>query len=135
MYLTHIRIAIRSDGDLTRAILTVQQEAEKYGFDSASISKLATALSELTRNILKYAGHGAVSIRILEDSDAGGMEIEARDRGPGIADIDAALQDHVSTGRTLGLGLPGVKRMMDDFTIKSERGHGTCVTVRKWRRP
>ena len=95
---------------------------------------IVTAVSELARNIIKYATRGEVSIdRIVKDFHVG-IEIVARDRGPGISDIEQAIADNYSSGGTLGLGLPGVRRMMDEFEIQSAEGKGTMVRIRKWRR-
>jgi serine/threonine-protein kinase RsbT len=94
---------------------------------------ISTAASELARNIVKYAGSGEIVIRCVDDGLRDGLEIEARDQGPGIKDIEIAMQDHVSGSGTLGLGLPGVRRMMDDFRIDSEPGKGTTVVTTKWR--
>ncbi|MEN8711351.1 MAG: anti-sigma regulatory factor [Arenicellales bacterium] len=93
---------------------------------------VATAVSELARNIYLYAMKGEVTIRVLERETNKGIEIVAEDNGPGIADIGAAMKDHFSTSYGLGLGLPGVKRLMDEFGIDTKRGVGTKITVRKW---
>jgi serine/threonine-protein kinase RsbT len=93
---------------------------------------IATAVSELVRNIIKYAGSGEIRLRRVKKMGARGIEIEALDNGPGIADCEAAMQDHYSSSGTLGLGLPAVKRMMDDFSLESTPGEGTRVTARKW---
>ncbi len=90
-----------------------------------------TTVSELARNILKYAGRGTIRLSCYGELGTEGIEIQAEDRGPGIADVEAAMRDHYSTSGTLGLGLPGVRRMMDSFTIDSAPGRGTRVTVRK----
>lgn len=127
------RVWIHRDADLARAIVEARRHAMESGFAPAQVSQICTALSELGRNILKYADRGSVALRRVEEGGAVGLEIEALDRGPGIDDIETALRDHVSTGGTLGLGLPGVRRMMDDFEIESTPGRGTRVVVRKWR--
>ena len=93
---------------------------------------IATAVSELVRNILKYAGTGEIRLRHVKRMGQRGIEIEAIDQGPGIANCEAAMCDHYSSGGTLGLGLPGVKRMMDEFSLESTPGEGTRVTARKW---
>ena len=93
---------------------------------------IATTVSELARNILKYAGSGEICLRRVKKIGGRGIEIEATDRGPGIEDCDVAMQDHFSTSGTLGLGLPAVKRMMDEFSLESTPGEGTRVTARKW---
>jgi serine/threonine-protein kinase RsbT len=94
---------------------------------------LVTTVSELGTNIIKYAGQGEIAIQPIEQDNKKGILIRATDQGPGIEDVLAAMQDHHSTGGTLGLGLPGVKRMMDEFEIRSEPKHGTVVTVKKWK--
>ncbi|MHC5023936.1 MAG: ATP-binding SpoIIE family protein phosphatase [Planctomycetota bacterium] len=127
------RIHVRSEGDITRAIVETSQVARSLGFDAPAVNKIATATSELARNIIKYAGTGEILIRQAGNGGGIGIEIAARDRGPGIADVDTAMQDHYSSSGTLGLGLPGVRRMMDDFEIETEVDRGTTVTIRAWR--
>ena len=131
------RISIDSEPDATRAVMQTRRSAAQAGFDPAKVSMLGTVASELVRNILKYAGSGELIVRTFDAGARTSVEIIARDRGPGIDDVARAMQDHVSTGGTLGLGLPGVKRMMDSFHIESRPGEGTTVTVSKWmlRRP
>jgi serine/threonine-protein kinase RsbT len=124
------RIRVESDTDLNYAVLEARQQAAAMGFDAATCAKLATVVSELGRNILKYADRGEVSIEKTADEPPS-LEIVARDRGPGIEDVDQAMADHFSTSGTLGLGLPGVRRMVDDFEITSVLGQGTEVLVRK----
>jgi len=100
------------------------------------LAMIATVASELGRNILKYGGgRGHLLVTWLEDATGSGVEIKAVDQGPGFLDIDAALQDHYSTGGTLGLGLPGTARIMDTLEIESQPGWGAIVTARKWVRP
>ena len=93
---------------------------------------IKTVASELAYNILKYAKQGTVQVRRVQLNHQKGVEIKASDHGPGIKDIEMAMEDHYSSGKTLGLGLPGVKRLMDDFEIESELGKGTTVIARKW---
>jgi serine/threonine-protein kinase RsbT len=126
------RLAVRTEMDLTRAILRARNVAAEAGFDEAACRMISTAVSELARNILKYAREGLVTIRLLEKDSRLLVEIVVRDDGPGIADVERAMQDNSSTGGTLGLGLPGVRRMMDEFEIDSALGRGTCVKIRKW---
>jgi len=128
-----MRARIRSDIDLARALMLVRRYAEATGFSEIPVAQLCTAASELGRNILKYAGSGTLKVKTVHEAKGTGIELEVKDQGPGIEDVEAALQDHMSTGGTLGLGLPGVKRMMDTFHIESKRGQGTRVVVRKWR--
>lgn len=128
-----IRLRIAAEHDVARSLLEAGKYAEALGLDEQAKRKVVTAVSEIVRNIIKYAGSGEISIRAIEDGPRIGMEVEARDRGPGIVDLDEAMQDHYSSGGTLGLGLPGVKRMMDQLEIDTAPGKGTRVTIRKWR--
>ena len=123
---------IHSETDLRRVVLEATRYSQDAGFDETPSRMIATAVSELARNILKYAGSGECCLRQVQGADGRGIEVEVSDHGPGIPDVDAAMRDHVSTGGTLGLGLPGVKRMMDEFDLRSAPGEGTTVTVRKW---
>ncbi len=123
---------IRTETDASRTVLEATLYSREAGFDETPSHMIATAVSELVRNILKYAGNGEIRLRRIREPSRRGIEIEALDRGPGIADCEAAMQDHVSSGGTLGLGLPGVRRMMDEFSLQSTLGEGTRVTARKW---
>jgi serine/threonine-protein kinase RsbT len=126
------RITIRGDSDVARAIVHANRMSKTARFHPVDQSRIATAVSELARNILKYAGHGEVRLRQILERGRHGMEIVAEDKGPGIPDKESALADHFSSSGTLGLGLPGVRRMMDEFALESETGQGTRVTVKKW---
>ena len=128
------RVAIHTEPDATRAVMQTRRSALAAGFDATRASMLGTAASELVRNILKYAGSGELIIRVIDEQDRLGLELTAVDHGPGIADVAEAMKDHVSTGGTLGLGLPGVRRMMDDMTVDSVVGEGTTVSARMWLR-
>jgi serine/threonine-protein kinase RsbT len=123
---------IRTEIDASHAVLGSTVYAREAGFDETPSRLIGTAVSELVRNILKYAGTGEIRLRQVKEPGARGIEIEAIDHGPGIADCEAAMNDHFSSGGTLGLGLPGVKRMMDEFSLESTPGEGTRVTARKW---
>ena len=127
-----IRCKVESEIDVRRAVLESTRSAQLAGFDEGPSRMIATAVSELVRNILKYAGSGEFRLRRIEGPGRRGIEIEVSDNGPGIPDLDAAMSDHYSSSGTLGLGLPGVKRMMDEFSIESSPGQGTRVTARKW---
>jgi len=127
-----LRRTIRAETDAGRVALEATQYSQAAGFDETPSRMIATAVSELVRNILKYAGSGEIRLRQVKEKGGRGIEIEAVDRGPGIADCEAAMRDHFSTGGTLGLGLPGVERMMDEFSLESTPGEGTRVTARKW---
>jgi serine/threonine-protein kinase RsbT len=123
---------IRSESDASRTVLESTLYSREAGFGDAPSQMIATAVSELVRNILKYAGSGELHLRRVKKPGGHGIEIEALDNGPGIEDCDKAMQDHYSSGGTLGLGLPAVKRMMDEFSLESTPGEGTRVTARKW---
>jgi len=108
--------------------------AAEAGFTGSELTVIATAISEVARNIVNYAQTGEICIQQVKSGKQIGLLIVASDRGPGIADVALALQDGYSTSNGLGLGLPGVKRLMDEFEIVSEVGVGTTVTMRKWKR-
>ena len=128
----NLRLPIRTDSEASRAALQATAYLRAEGLEHVTSQMIATAVSELARNIVKYAGTGEIWVRRIEGERGRGIEVEAVDEGPGIEDPEAALRDHVSTGGTLGLGLPGVRRLMDEFTLESVPGQGTRVTARKW---
>jgi len=129
------RIApIRSDLDIVTARVEGRELAKELGFGVIDQARIATAISELTRNIVQYAERGESIMRPIEKGGRVGIEIICRDQGPGIPDIELAMQDGYSTSMSLGMGMPGAKRLMDDFEIESEVGVGTTVIVRKWLR-
>jgi serine/threonine-protein kinase RsbT len=132
--LQDIVVAIRSDGDIVAARQQGRSLATAIGFAATDATLIATAISELARNIVLYAGHGEVMMNSVEIPQKKGIVICARDRGPGIRSIEDALRDGYSTSGGLGLGLPGVKRLMDEFAIESALGQGTMVTVKKWHK-
>jgi serine/threonine-protein kinase RsbT len=127
------RVSIKSDHDIIRARQKGRELAAEIGFSSTDSTLIATSISELSRNIILYAKRGEIDIRTLTEGERTGILVIATDNGPGIPDIRLALQDGYSTSHSLGLGLPGVKRLMDDFQIVSN-GRGTTVTVKKWKR-
>ena len=127
-----IRVPIRVDGDIVTARQQGRALAEKVGFNGSDLTCIATAISELSRNILRYAGSGEVILRPAQVGSKQGIVVIARDEGPGIPDIDLALQDGFSTSSSLGLGLPGTRRLMDELEIDSFIGRGTTVTAKKW---
>lgn len=129
-----IRVLVRSDTDIVIARQKGRELANALGFSVGDATLVATAISELARNIVLYAGRGEIVLRRLEPGSKVGLSVVAVDEGPGIPDIAHAMQDGYSTSGRLGIGLPGVKRLMDEFEIVSEPGKGTCVTVRKWLR-
>jgi serine/threonine-protein kinase RsbT len=128
----YLQRPIHSETDASRAVLEATLFAREAGFDETASRMIATSASELVRNILKYAGSGVLHLRRLRRDGGPGMEIEALDHGPGIVDCDQAMQDHFSSSGTLGMGLPAVRRMMDDFELHSTPGEGTRVVARKW---
>jgi serine/threonine-protein kinase RsbT len=128
------RVPISSGADIVTARLEGRQLAAVAGFNGSDLTVIATAISEVARNIVEYARKGEVILRVVQDGNRKGLRVEARDEGPGIANIDLALQDGYSTGRGLGLGLPGTRRLMDDFQIESKAGEGTTVVTTKWIR-
>lgn len=127
-----IVVPIRSAADLVAARQMGRSLAARFGFTGSDLTVVATAISELARNILEYATTGEILLKLVEKGGRYGIAIAASDEGPGIPDLARALQDGYSTGKGLGLGLPGARRLMDEFEIVSEVGRGTTVTVRKW---
>jgi serine/threonine-protein kinase RsbT len=127
-------VPIRADTDVLNARQEARRLASGLRFSASELTLIATAISEVARNIVAYAGTGEIVLRIAERGGRRGLMVIARDRGPGIADIEQAMQDGYSTSRGLGLGLPGSKRLMDEFAIVSEPGKGTEVTMVKWER-
>lgn len=125
------RIQLSQEIDLQTATIRCRQFALNAGLDPIATQKLATAVSELTRNIYKYAGcQGWVDLVLIDQAPKGYVQIDVIDRGPGIDDLDQAMSDHYSSSGTLGLGLPGVRRLVDHFEIQSAPGQGTRVSVR-----
>jgi serine/threonine-protein kinase RsbT len=128
-----IRVAINSDQDIVSARQKGRVMANELGFSSGDATLIATAISELARNIVSYAGKGQITLKVVNGLNRQGISVIASDDGPGITDIRQALRDGYSTSGSLGLGLPGVRRLMDEFEISSQAGQGTTVTVKKWR--
>lgn len=127
-------VPISSDLDIVAARQNARSMAAKLGFAPIDQTLIATAISELARNIVRYAQHGEILLKVIEakNSSRGGLMVVARDEGPGILNTQQALEDGYSTSGSLGLGLPGAKRLMDEFEISSAVGKGTTVTVKKW---
>ena len=124
---------IRSDLDIVIARTLARDTAKSLGFGAIDQARIATAVSELARNIFLYAGTGTVTVREVERNGRKGVEVICEDQGPGIANIDLVMQDGYSTSRGMGMGLPGAKRLMDEFDIRSQEGVGTTIICRKWR--
>jgi serine/threonine-protein kinase RsbT len=127
-----ICVPLETDAHVASARQKGRLLATRLGFSSSDATIIATAISELARNILLYAREGRIQIQPVERGPRRGLIVVASDHGPGIADVQRALQDGFSTSGRLGLGLPGVKRLMDEFEIESCATNGTTVTVKKW---
>lgn len=132
--MTERRIALHESWDKDTAVIEARELAAGAGFNPANQMLIATVASELSTNILRYAGSGELLLSVVRDDARIGIEVRAIDSGAGIEDIDQALQDDfTTTPGSLGLGLPSVRRIMDDFEIESRRGEGTRILARKWR--
>ena len=130
-------LPIRDEADIINARQRARDVAKRLGFGMVDQSRIATAVSELTRNVLRYAtdGRGEVAIRPQSQTARGtGLEIVVSDQGPGIPDIEQAMREGFTSGPGMGMGLPGTKRLMDEMEIETAPGRGTVVTIRKWRR-
>ncbi len=123
---------ISAEGDLVTARRLVREAAVALGFGLIDVTRIVTAASELTRNIYHYAGSGTMRWHALAKDGRPGLELIFQDNGPGIADVARAMEPGFSTGKGLGLGLPGAKRLMDEMTVESKPGEGTTVQVRRW---
>jgi serine/threonine-protein kinase RsbT len=129
------RIAIESDNDVVTARQRARELAAKVDLTSTDQTLLATAISEVARNITTYATRGEVLLSIVRDNGGReGIRVVARDDGPGIEDLDLAMQDGYTSGGGLGLGLPGARRLVDEFDIETAPSAGTTVTLVKWSR-
>jgi serine/threonine-protein kinase RsbT len=131
---TELRIPIGADQDIVAARQLGRRLAAKLDFSPSDLTVIAAAISEIARNIVEYAGRGELHLQLIDSRGRRGITVVARDDGPGIPDISLALQDGYSTSGSLGLGLPGARRLMDEFEIVSAPGRGTVVTMRKWAR-
>jgi serine/threonine-protein kinase RsbT len=129
-----VRVPVQSDVDIVAARQKGRALATRLGFSSSDATIVATAISELARNIVLYAKRGEIALTATSNGEHPGLIIVACDEGEGIPDVRQALQDGYSTSGRMGVGLPGVRRLMDDFEISSVVGKGTVVTVKKWGR-
>jgi len=127
------RVSVTTDADVVVARQEGRRVAARAGFTATELAVIATAISEIARNIVKFAKRGEVVVTVVSENERTGVTVVARDVGPGIPDVDRAVQDGYSTYGGLGLGLPGARRLMDEFEIVSEVGNGTTVTMTKWR--
>jgi len=129
-----IRVPIASEADVVTARQQGRALAAELGFSSGDLTLIATAISEVARNIVAYAKRGEIVLSHTNRDSRRGIVVVARDEGPGIPDIARAMQDGYSTSHGLGLGLPGAKRLMDEFDIASQVGKGTTIVMKKWAR-
>jgi len=127
-----ILVHVSSDSDVVAAREKGRELSARLGFSSIDLTLIVTAISEVARNILLYAHEGDIVLRLDNNDGHRGIVVEARDEGPGIPDLDLAMRDSYSTGNGLGLGLPGARRLMDEFEIQSELSKGTIVVMKKW---
>lgn len=127
-------IKVKQDTDIVLACQKGRSLAAQADLSGDEQTLVAIAIAEVARNILQHAGHGEITLELVQKDNKYGVSIVAHDNGPGIPDVGKALQDGYSTGHGLGMGLPGAKRLMDDFGITSQVGRGTTVTMRKWKR-
>ncbi|MDQ3542930.1 MAG: anti-sigma regulatory factor [Actinomycetota bacterium] len=129
------RLPVRVDADIVAARQRGREVAVEAGFSATEATVIATAISEIARNIVRFARAGEITMTRVSDGDTAGVMIVARDAGPGIEDIDLAMTAGYTTYNGRGLGLPGSRRLMDEFEVISEVGRGTTVTMTKWHRP
>lgn len=132
--MAEVLVPIAHEMDIVTARQKGRELAAGSGFPNTEQTLIATAISELARNIVVYARRGEIILAPLESRGRRGILVVARDDGPGIPDIDLAMRDGYSTGRSLGMGLPGTRRLMDEFELTSTLGQGTTVTLKKWVR-
>ena len=125
-------VNINNPDDIVDARKAGHELALELGFTLTDVTMIATAISEIARNITSYAGRGAVRVMVQEREGRKALVVRAEDEGPGIADIERAFEDGYSTGRGLGLGLPGARRLMDRLVIESTLGRGTVIEMWKW---
>lgn len=126
-------ISIRADSDIIAARMTARDLARSMGFSAIDQARIATATSELARNILLYASEGIVTVCQLRDDERFGIELVFEDQGPGIGDVDHLFEDESTTTHPIGMGLRGTRRLMDEMTVETVVGSGTKITCRKWR--
>ncbi|HEX2286729.1 MAG TPA: anti-sigma regulatory factor [Mycobacterium sp.] len=129
---TDVVVEVTNSDDIVTARQAGHELARQLGFSLTDVTMIATAISEIARNITGYAGRGEVRLGVQHRDGRRALVVRAEDDGPGIADVDRALDDGYSTGRGLGLGLPGARRLMDGLKVESEPGKGTVVEMWKW---
>jgi len=131
--LKQARFALKSDVDVVAARRGVSDWAKEIGLSVLDRTRVVTAASELARNTVVYGRGGVMSLEVVRDRTREGLRLTFEDQGPGIEDIERALQDGYSTGKSMGIGLPGARRLVNEFAVTSAVGVGTCVTVVRWK--
>lgn len=126
-------LSVKTESDIVEARLRVKQHAGRVGLDITDDTKLVTAVSEIARNMVLYGGGGTMLIEEVIERGRRGLRVTFEDQGPGIPDLERAMGDGYTTGGGLGLGLPGSKRLVHEFNIKSEAGKGTRVEMTTWK--
>jgi serine/threonine-protein kinase RsbT len=129
-----VRVRIATDDDIVTARQEGRRLSSELGFSNTDLTLIATAISEVARNIRLYAEQGDVQLQLVRERGRDGILVVARDKGPGILDVERAMQDGYSSGGGSGLGLPGARRLMDEFEIRSKPGKGVTVAMKKWTR-
>lgn len=127
-------VNINTEWDIVAARQLGRNEAKESGFGAVDQARITTAISELARNIYLYAGKGKIEIKRLSENNHFGIMVIASDEGPGISDMRKVMEDGYTTSGGLGAGMPGVRRLMDEFKLESELGKGTIITTTKWLR-
>lgn len=127
-----LTIKVSTDADVVRARQAARELVNGLGFSLTDLTRIATAISEVGRNIITFAGQGKVILTLELSGSRPALVVQAIDEGPGIEDLREAMKDGYATGEGLGLGLPGARRLMDEFAISSEAGRGTQVTMKKF---
>jgi serine/threonine-protein kinase RsbT len=129
-----VTVPIGHEADIVTARQRGRDLAARGGFSTTEQTLIATAISEVARNIVEHADRGEIVLSPIEQEGRRGLMVVARDSGPGIGDLELAMRDGYSTVNSLGMGLPGAKRLMDEFAVSSAPGEGTTVTMKKWTR-
>jgi serine/threonine-protein kinase RsbT len=132
--MTACEVPIKTEQDIVLTRRTVREAANALGFGLTDVTRIVTAASELARNVVRYAGEGVMHMQPLQAGDRRGIELVFVDWGPGIADIEQAMEAGYTTSAGLGMGLPGARRLVDELEMQSAVGAGTTVTLRKWLR-
>lgn len=127
------QMSVQKDQDLVSVRACGRKMAAALGFSKKDQTLVAMALSEIGRNMLQYSGSGKIMLKIIQSNEKIGIGITATDEGPGIEDVEEAMTDGFSTRKGMGIGLPAVQRIMDDFTIESQKGVGTTIRMSKWK--